>query len=899
MLSKKKGYFVVFSYFVIPFIFYFNFLGSSGYWAPGDGYVSYAPIRYLLAESISNWKLPLWNSYINLGTPFHADTQNAIFYFPNLLFYLIFPFKFAFNYMFLFHLTLAGLFTYLYLKKINLDWKAAYIGGIVFMFSGVINAKLGHVTVMNSIVWLPLILYFYECLLQSKKKVFIVLMSLSYSMQIFAGFPQIALYTAIILLIYFIVSIKKYKTIKNWFIDKLHFSIITIGVTAIQLIPLLVLAIYSGRTKIDYEYFSSYSLEFTSLTTLFFPNIFGVHIPNSPLSLYNYNYFGPGNLTEFALYIGIIPLIFAVLVCIKQYKQDYYVKTWIIISIIVLILALGSSIPVLNKIMFHVPLYNSFRVSARFLFGFSFGITVLFAKQVDILIRNKGLNTPTYRMTAKLVGITLLISIACISIIHKLLGVISNNSLGQNLIIKGHTLEQLLYITSYKNPAVIIPLVIMLMSLIVFVLLKKITRLESKYMLLFLTLFLLLDLHSFSFYHENIFTKDSSINSLAESAKEKSDNNERIWPVINERADMSDIGIGPNRNIINELNLLNGFTTFLPQEYIDITKFNERGMNNSYSELLRNNELISSLNTKLIIVPDQLNAEIDNINSTNYSEKSTVFESKEIKLPSSLGVGIPSILQEELTLEPNTMYRLSIDFKTPPKELVYVDLYGENYDNDSQQMNVNINGKIKFSKNIYSGSDLPEKVYYRIFSFSKDSIDIDSWKLEKYSVNNEVNLIYKKETSNAGYSIYENLKVLPKIYSLSETLESDKDYSNIFDLDLHKISIVNDLNANKYSLAEIKDVKYNAGFASAKVSSEGQAFVVFSESFFPGWNAYVDGKKTKVYKVNGLTQGIIVPAGEYNVEFRYQPLSLYIGLLLFAVTILYVIILLRKKRKIT
>lgn len=898
MASKRKEYIIVFSYFVIPFIFYFNFFVSNGYWAPGDGYSSYVPIRYLLAESISNWRLPLWSSYLNLGAPFHADTQSAIFYLPNLLFYLIFPFKFAYNYMFLFHLTLAGLFTYLYLKKININWKAAYIGGIVFMFSGVLNAKLGHVTVMNSIVWLPLILYFYECLLQTKKKVFIVLMSLSYSMQIFSGFPQISLYTAIILLIYFIMSIKKYKTFKHWFVDKLHFSAITIGVTAIQLIPLLVLAIYSGRTKIDYEYFSSYSLEFVSLVTLLFPNLLGVHIPNSPLSLYNYPYFGPGNLTEFAMYIGIVPLIFAVIVCIKQHKKDYYVKTWIIISLIALILTLGSSIPFLNKVMFHVPLYNSFRVSARFLFGFSFGITVLFAKQLDILIKNKGLNMATYRMMAKLVGITLLISITCIFIIHKFLTIISNYSPEQNLVIKGNTLKQLLYITSYENSAVLIPLVIMFISLIVFVLLKKYTRLESKCMLLILTIFLLLDLHSFAFYHEKSFTEDKSANYLAKSAVEKTTNGERIWPVINGNEDMSNIGVGPNRNIINELNILNGYATFLPQDYIDITKFNERGMNNNYSELLTNNELISSLNTKFIVVPDQLNTEIDNINSTDYSKKSTIFEVKDLKLPSSLSVENPSILQEEIALEPNTMYRLSIDFKSLPKDPIYVDLYGENYDNESQQMNVDINGKVKFTKNIYSGSELPEKIYYRVFTFSKESIDIASWKIEEYSLKNEMDLIYKKVISYEGYSMYENLKVLPKIYSISESLNSEKDYSKIFDLDLHKISIVDNLIPNKYSQVKIRDIQYDSGFASAKTSSEGQGFVVFSESFFPGWNAYIDGVETQIYKVNGLTQGVIIPSGEHNIEFRYKPLSLYIGLVLFAITIVYVIFLLRKKRKV-
>ena len=44
-----------------------------------------------------------------------------------------------------------------------------------------------------------------------------------------------------------------------------------------------------------------------------------------------------------------------------------------------------------------------------------------------------------------------------------------------------------------------------------------------------------------------------------------------------------------------------------------------------------------------------------------------------------------------------------------------------------------------------------------------------------------------------------------------------------------------------------------------------------------GWRAYVDGNETKIYRTNHDFMGIIVPAGQHKVEFRYAPESFYIS----------------------
>jgi len=63
---------------------------------------------------------------------------------------------------------------------------------------------------------------------------------------------------------------------------------------------------------------------------------------------------------------------------------------------------------------------------------------------------------------------------------------------------------------------------------------------------------------------------------------------------------------------------------------------------------------------------------------------------------------------------------------------------------------------------------------------------------------------------------------------------------------------------------------------TSKSSVDGLA--VFSEIYYEkGWNAYIDGVKTDHIRVNYLLRGLVLPAGEHEIEFRFHPASYYIG----------------------
>lgn len=104
------------------------------------------------------------------------------------------------------------------------------------------------------------------------------------------------------------------------------------------------------------------------------------------------------------------------------------------------------------------------------------------------------------------------------------------------------------------------------------------------------------------------------------------------------------------------------------------------------------------------------------------------------------------------------------------------------------------------------------------------------------------------------------------------------------------------------SSASVKLTEYKDEIAAADVKASGNNFLFFGDSYVPtGWSAYVDNKETEIYRANHGYMGIIVPAGEHKVEFRYAPesfyISKYLALILSSLVVLGLIVVLVTRRK--
>jgi uncharacterized membrane protein YfhO len=53
--------------------------------------------------------------------------------------------------------------------------------------------------------------------------------------------------------------------------------------------------------------------------------------------------------------------------------------------------------------------------------------------------------------------------------------------------------------------------------------------------------------------------------------------------------------------------------------------------------------------------------------------------------------------------------------------------------------------------------------------------------------------------------------------------------------------------------------------------------VVAGDPWFPGWRAWVDGKRVRINNAEGVVRGVAVDGGHHRIEFRFRPGSVYWG----------------------
>lgn len=63
-----------------------------------------------------------------------------------------------------------------------------------------------------------------------------------------------------------------------------------------------------------------------------------------------------------------------------------------------------------------------------------------------------------------------------------------------------------------------------------------------------------------------------------------------------------------------------------------------------------------------------------------------------------------------------------------------------------------------------------------------------------------------------------------------------------------------------------------------RTTTDGRAILVVSDSYYPAWEARIDGVETEIIPVNINQRAIVVPAGEHEVEMLYVPRMFYRGL---------------------
>jgi len=385
-----------------------------------DAVAQYTPWRTLAAHHLRAGRVPLWNPHTFCGMPFAANGQSALFYPPNWFFFLLWPVPRAFGWSALFHLWLAGLFTWAYLRTLRLRPPSCAAGAVTFMFCGFLVTWLELPTLVNVATWLPAIFLGLERARQEGRARWAVFGGSAFGLAALAGHLQIFVYVALATLAYSAFRLLTRRHVGHWFL------VLGLGglLASVQLLPSLELARFSHR-RVDpspegYQAYLARALPVSNLITFFLPDFFGRPTRG------DYWGFGqpavgvrrisPGDYSEFCVYVGLLPLLFAGYAMLFRRETVSHFFTGL--AWIAFLLACGT---VSNKLFyFYVPGFASSGGPCRIILLTMFALAVLTALGLETLhpgppAPTSALESPAGRLKrgAVVVGLLLLIFGGC------------------------------------------------------------------------------------------------------------------------------------------------------------------------------------------------------------------------------------------------------------------------------------------------------------------------------------------------------------------------------------------------------------------------------------------------------------------------------------------------------
>jgi hypothetical protein len=329
----------------------------------------FEPAKAFMQEGLRAGRLPLWSPYIFCGYPIAAEGQIAAFYPPSLLLSWLLPSPAVVNWLIITHLLLAAISMYLLARALGLSPFGALLSALVFSFSGYLFAHIHHVSLICAAAWLPLTLLFVERAWRGALVPNAALAGLGWAASALCGHPQTLFYISLGALCWIIWRLVQAgrageaRCLRRAGLLVGMVFVLGCGLAAVQLLMTAELAASAPHgERGDISYVTSFSLLPKHLIGLFAPNWQGTPAFNT--------YQGERYYWEYVLYIGLAPLLLAVIGTGTRRGRG-----WGAVALLALVLALAQGNPVYQVLRF-IPGFSHFRVPARFIFLFTFAVAL-------------------------------------------------------------------------------------------------------------------------------------------------------------------------------------------------------------------------------------------------------------------------------------------------------------------------------------------------------------------------------------------------------------------------------------------------------------------------------------------------------------------------------------------
>jgi len=331
--------------------------------------------------------VPLWEPELFGGMPYIGAGHGDIFYATSFL-RLFLPITAVVNFGFVLHFLLAGLFTYLLLRRFGVSWAGSVVGGIAYELSGLIASypSPGHDGKLFASAALPLAFLGLLLALRDKRPIGYVVFTVAVAMSLLGHF-QIAYYVLIaagLFALYLTFDAGNDEALGKR-IGRLGLALgavlLGFGVASIQVLPFIQYIPFSPRAQgyHGFEGSTSYAIPWVHVPEFLFKGFVGDHE----------TYWGSNPLKHHSEYLGLPVVALAVLgAWAKDRRRLVY---WLGgIGLLFLLISLGAGTPFYRLFWAVMPLIKKTRAPGMAFFAVAFVVATFAGMGVERLERKEG-----------------------------------------------------------------------------------------------------------------------------------------------------------------------------------------------------------------------------------------------------------------------------------------------------------------------------------------------------------------------------------------------------------------------------------------------------------------------------------------------------------------------------
>ncbi len=355
-------------------------------WLTGDNLIQNFPLRGLVGADLRAGHLPLWDPYIWSGAPLLAGFNAGAAY-PLTWLFAALPHVLAWVSGQVAVEVVAGFGVFTLLHFQGRSFTAAALGAATFSYGGFVAMQVVHIDLVEAAGWLVWAFVALDRIghRPAGRPVlpWVALLGFSLGLMVLTGAAEPILDGGMALALFALWLVWQCRG------RRLEIAVSVAGgvvlgalVGAAQLLPGNALQSQSQRAAHTYWYFTSGSMN-KSLTVLLLDPLLlgGAH--GAPLS-----YAGTYNLSEISGYVGILPVMAAVGLLARRHRRHPEARQWwiwYVIAVVGVVLVWGGFTPIghLERL---IPLYNRQRLLSRNWMEVDLALVVLFAAWVDHML---------------------------------------------------------------------------------------------------------------------------------------------------------------------------------------------------------------------------------------------------------------------------------------------------------------------------------------------------------------------------------------------------------------------------------------------------------------------------------------------------------------------------------